>query len=153
MMKGYYYYPDKTKDFGFAGHSAGGFAYYVSKQTGGAPPEIEKDHFFVTKLLDSELNGMNSRTGLLLEMQGLFSRWPNDIAKIQCPCFLYIEQKGEVPMSHAERNQSLIPGSEVIIMKAHGHCSIMMEFEKIVGGLLENKSVQCSFEKNMAFDK
>ena len=153
MMKGIYYYPDKTKDFGFAGHSGGGYQYYVGKETGGAPPEIEKDHFFVTKLLDSELNGTNSRIGLLLEMQGLFSRWPHDVAKIQCPCFLYIEQKGEVPLCNAERNQSLIPGSEMIVMKSHGHCSIMMEFEKIVAGLLEGKSIQCSFEKNMLFDK
>ena len=34
FMKGMYYYPDKTKDFGFAGHMAGGFKYYKSKEIG-----------------------------------------------------------------------------------------------------------------------
>ena len=31
-MKGMYYYPDKTKDFGFAGYMAGGFKYYKREQ-------------------------------------------------------------------------------------------------------------------------
>ena len=60
-FKGLYYHPDKTKDFGFTGHSSGGYSYYVGKATGGAPKEICKDHFFVSKLLDAELNGINSK--------------------------------------------------------------------------------------------
>ena len=132
-------------DFGFAGHSSGGFSYYKSKATGGAPKEMSTDHFFVTKLLDSELHGMNSITGLCLEMQGLFLPWSYDIANIKCPCFLYIEPKGEVPITHAQLNNRLIPGSELIVFPEHGHCSIMMEFEKVVLGLIKGNSVQSSF--------
>ena len=148
MMKGIYYYPDKTKDFGFAGHSSGGFSYYKSKATGGAPKEMSSDHFYVTKLLDSELHGMNTVTGLSLEMQGLFHPWSYDIANIKCPCFLYVESKGEVPITHVQLNNRLIPGSELIVFQEHGHCSIMMEFEKIVLGLVKGNSVQSSYTTN-----
>ena len=41
--------PWKTKDFGLAGHSQGGISI-LSKETGGAPKEMQKA-FFVTKIL------------------------------------------------------------------------------------------------------
>ena len=47
FMKGMYYYPDKTKDFGFAGHMAGGFKYYKSNETGGAPEAMDRDYFLL----------------------------------------------------------------------------------------------------------
>ena len=146
FMKNVYYYPDKSKDFGFTGHMAGGYSYYKGKATGGAPKCMEKDHFFVTKLLDSELNGANSKCALLYEMQGLFLPWSFDVAKIQCPCFLYHETDGEVPMVMAEQNKMLIAGSELIVWPQHGHCSIAMEFENIVVGLVEGKSVESRYD-------
>jgi len=144
-MKGMYYHPDKTKDFGFAGHMSGGFKYYKSKETGGAPDAIEQDHFFVTKLLDAELHGSNTKYSLLYEMQGLYRPWSFDVGKLQCPCFLYHGQKEEVPLSNAKRNHELINGSELIVMHEHGHCSIMMEFENIVAGLVDGRGVQGSY--------
>ena len=53
--------------------------------------------------------------------------------------------KEEVPLSNAKRNQKLINASELIIMEGHGHCSIIMEFEKIVAGLVEGRAVQSSY--------
>ena len=150
FMSGYYYYPDKTKDFGFSGHSAGGYSYYKGAATGGAPKAMESDHFFVTKLLDSELQGANSKAGLLYEMTSLFGGgvpggpWSYDVASITCPCTLYNEAKGEVPLVMAERNHKLIKGSELVVWAQHGHCSIMMEFENIVGALLQGKAYPTS---------
>lgn len=142
MMAGYYYNPDKTKDFGFAGHSAGGYAYYKGKATGGAPKAMESDHFFVSKLLDAELWGANSRLAMINEMQGIYSHdgWSYDIANVKCPSFLYVEVKGEVPESYMELNQRLIPGSELTKWEAHGHCSIVMEFAGIAAALVQGKS-------------
>ena len=142
MYKNVYYYKDKKKDFGFTGHSAGGYKYYISKETGGAPKEMRKDHFFVTKFLDSELHGSNSKMGLLYEMMGVFQEWSFDIAKIQCPTFIYNGIKEEIPLSHAKMLNKLIPNSELVVFQEHGHCSIVMEFENIVGGLLQGKSVE-----------
>ena len=142
MMSGCYYYPDKTKDFGFAGHSAGGYGYYKSKATGGAPKAMESDHYFVSKMLDAELNGANSKNGLVHEMAGVYSNkpWSYDIANIKCKTFLYVESEGEVPQSYMELNQRLIPGSELLVWEAHGHVSIAMEFAGIVVALVQGKS-------------
>ena len=106
---------------------------------------MQKDHFFVTKLLDSELHGSNSKTGLLYEFMGLFDEWPFDIAKIQCPTFVYNGIKEETPLSHAKMLNKLVPNSELVVFQEHGHCSIMMEFEKIVGGLIRGNSVEGSY--------
>ena len=137
--------PDKTKDFGLAGHSLGGYKYYISKETGGAPKEMQKDLFFVTKILDSELHGSNSKMGLLYEMMGLFGEWSFDLAAIKCPTFIYNGEKEETPLPHAKMFNKLIPNSELIIFPEHGHVSEMMEFEKIVVGLVQGKSVESSY--------
>ena len=96
MTVGVYYYPDKTKDFGFAGHSSGGYKYYKSKMTGGAPKAMESDHFFISKLLDAELNGANSYHASMYEFAGQFAAWDYDCANIKCPCFIYGGPKEEV---------------------------------------------------------
>ena len=144
-LKSVYWYQDKTKDFGFAGHSYGGYKFYISKETGGAPKEMQKDHFFVTKLLDSELHGSNSKMGLLYEMMGLFQEWSFDIAAIKCPTFIYNGIKEETPLSQAQMLNRVIPNSELVVFQEHGHCSIMMEFEKIVAGLIQGKAVEGSY--------
>ena len=50
-----------------------------------------------------------------------------------------------MPLSNAKRNQKLINASELIVMGGHGHCSIMMEFEKIAAGLVEGRAAQSSY--------
>jgi pimeloyl-ACP methyl ester carboxylesterase len=144
-MKNMYHHPDKTKDFGFAGHSTGGFKYYHSKATGGAPKEMWSDHFFVTRCLDAEMHGSNGTWQLLFELQGIFRKWSYDCSKITCPTFIYHGPKEEVPLAMAKQTQKIVPGSELVVMEEHGHCSIMMEFENIVAGLVEGKSVQSSY--------
>lgn len=140
-MVGFYYHPDKTKDFGFTGHSTGGYSYYIGKATGGAPKAMQSDHFFVSKMLDAELNGANTKRGLVNEMHGVYSHlgWSYDITKIQCPTFLYVETEGEVPESYMELNQRLIPGSVLTKWEAHGHVSIVMEFAGIVTALVQGE--------------
>lgn len=143
MMVGSYYHPDKTADFGFAGHSNGGYSYYKCKATGGAPKAMESDHFFVTKMLDAELHGANTKMALVNEMHGIYSPqpWSYDIANIKCPSFLYVEVEGEVPESYMELNTRLIPGAaELVKWDAHGHVSIVMEFVGIVTSLVQGKS-------------
>ena len=151
MMSGVYYFPDKTKDFGFAGHSYGGYGYYKGKATGGAPLEMDSDHFFISKMLDGELHGTNTKNGLLLEMQGIFSPWSFDVADIKCPTFIYNEGQGEVHPDMARRNYELIPNSQLCIFKMHGHCSIVMECEKIIVGLVEGKLIESSYENSNPF--
>eukprot|EP00944_MAST-04C_sp_MAST-4C-sp1_P014764 g14764.t1 len=145
MTKNLYYYPDKTKDFGFAGWSYGGYKYYISKECGGAPKEMQKDLFFVTKILDSELHGSNSKMGLLYEMMGLYREWSFDVAAIKCPTFIYHGMNEEVPLPHAKMLNKLIPNSELVVFQEHGHVSEMMEFEKIVAGLVQGKAVESSY--------
>ena len=142
MMAGLYYNPDKSKDYGFAGHACGGYACYKSKAAGGAPAAMASDHWFVTKLLDAELYGSNSKRGLLYEMQGVWSHagWSYDIAAIKCPCFLYVERDGEVKESYVELNQRLIPGAELVVYEAHGHTSIAMEVAGIAAALVAGRS-------------
>ena len=60
----------------------------------------------------------------------------HDVSKIECPCFIYHGPKEEVPLSTKAK---LINASELIIMEGHGHCSIIMEFEKIAAGLVEGR--------------
>ena len=106
---------------------------------------MQKDLFFVTKILDSELHGSNSKMGLLYEMMGLFGEWSFDLAAIKCPTFIYNGEKEETPLPHAKMFNKLIPNSELIIFPEHGHVSEMMEFEKIVVGLVQGKSVESSY--------
>jgi pimeloyl-ACP methyl ester carboxylesterase len=154
MLKGLYYYPDKTKDFGFKRHKAGGYAYYKGSETGGAPKCMESDHFFISRFLDGELHGANSEWALLLEFKGLFSHdgWFYDVGEITCPCFLYNEtdsKKGEVPFVMMERNRDQISQAggkaELVIWNDHGHCSILMEFENIVHNLIRSKAASSKY--------
>jgi pimeloyl-ACP methyl ester carboxylesterase len=145
-FKNVYYHPDKTEDFGFAGHSGGGFKYYKSKTTGGAPKAMDSDLFFITRSLDAELHGSNGTWQLLYELQGISLKWSYDVSKIQCLTFIYHGPKEEVPLCQAEQNQQLIPGAELVVMHGHGHCSMMMEFERVVGALVAGKSVQSSYQ-------
>ena len=154
MMTGIYYHPDKTKDFGFDASSGGGYKYYFSKETGGAPPCIHSDHFFVSKFLDAELNGSNSKNALVLEFKGVYSRegWPYEIGDISCPTYLYGETDGttpaEVPFSFMERNTEQIKqgtggaSAELVIWNHHGHCSIVMDFENVVEHMVKGEAAK-----------
>lgn len=143
MHNGACYHKDKTKDFGFTGWEAGGYAYYIGKQTGGAPVSLKEDHFFVCACLDAELHGANCQYGMWFEMINILGvPWSYDVSKIQCPCHIYNETKGEVNIADAQHLNAIIPGSELTIWEQHGHCSIHMEFEKMVAGILEGKIVK-----------
>ena len=72
---------------------------------------MQKDLFFVTKILDSELHGSNSKMGMLYEMMGLFGEWSFDLAAIKCPTFIYNGMNEEVPLPHAKMLNKLIPNS------------------------------------------
>ena len=81
-----------------------------------------------------------------------------DIAKIQCPCFLYHDgnETGphdgrEVPLRQGRRNHELIPGSEFIAMPEHGHASLIMEFERTAVAGVQGKSVQSRFKNTNPF--
>ena len=113
--------------------------------------EMDSDHFFISKMLDGELHGTNTKNGLLLEMQGIFSPWSFDVADIKCPTFIYNEGQGEVHPDMARRNYELIPNSQLCIFKMHGHCSIVMEYEKIIVGLVEGKLIESSYENSNPF--
>ena len=54
---------------------------------------MKSDHYFVSKMLDAELNGSNSYLGMRYEMQGVWSHqgWSYDVATIKCPTFIYGE--------------------------------------------------------------
>ena len=107
---------------------------------------MESDHFFVSKFLDGELNGANSRCALLYELQGIFAPWSYDAASITCPTFLYYETDGEVAVAHGEQNQRLIANSQLVVWPQHGHCSILMEFEGIVMALVEGRAAEAKYE-------
>ena len=141
-LDGSYYYADKSKDFGFTGHACGGYSYYSGAYTGGCPKILKSDHYFVSKMLDAELNGSNSYLGMRYEMQGVWSHqgWSYDVATIKCPTFIYGEIDGEVPVTFHELTHKLIPGSELVLWKAHGHASIAMESAGIFTALVQNKS-------------
>ena len=143
LMDGTYYHPDKSKDFGFAGGGGfGGFKYYIGKETGGCPNAMLSDHYFVSKILDAELHGSNTSSGMLHEMRGVWSHdgWSYDITRIKCPTFVYGELDGEVPTLMHKLTHKLIPGSELILWQAHGHLSIAMEVGGIFAALVQGKS-------------
>merc|ERR1711871_250530 len=134
MMGGMFYYPDKSKDFGFAGD--GGYGYYIHKACGGCPTAMLSDHYFVSKMLDAQLHGSNTYNGMVNEMRGVFSSWSYDITTIKCPTFVYGEIDGEVPTVMHEQTHKLIPGSELVLWQAHGHASIAMESGGIFAALV-----------------
>ena len=54
------YHADKTKDYGMAGRHA----YFQSKEEGGSKEVVaalDKDQFWVTKMMDSHLHGNNTK--------------------------------------------------------------------------------------------
>ena len=66
--------------------------------------------------------------------------WSYDVATIKCPTFIYGEIDGEVPVTFHELTHKLIPESELVLWKAHGHASIAMESAGIFTALVQNKS-------------
>ena len=143
-FKNMWYHKDKSKDFGFAGHKTGGYKFYISKALGGAPEKNNTDHFFVSQCLDAELHGCNSPWSTWYFFSQIYeAAWPFDVADIKCRCHIYQES---INQAMALQNHELIAGSEMTLWDQHGHLSIIMEFEKIVLGLVEGKIVKEGFQ-------
>merc|ERR1712196_239489 len=77
-----------------------------------------------------------------------------------CPTFVYGEIDGEVPTVMHEQTHKLIPGSELVLWKAHGHVSIAMESGGIFAALVQGKSfpgdygaMECSVKKPLKGQK
>ena len=140
-LSGKMYHEDRTKDFGFID------AYKDWKGFSGGSPEacaaMDKDPFFVSKMLDSVLEGFNSKMSFYYKLQRLLAPFTYDPANIKCKAYIYHgELDGEVKLSQAELNHKLIPESELIVKKGHGHYTIALALEMIALAIVEGKSTQ-----------
>ena len=112
IMKGMYYYLTRQRLW-FPGHMAGGFKYYKSKETGGAP-EAGSRPFFVTELLDAELL---SNTKIHCSMRcKVYTEWSYDVSKIECLASFITGRRRRCPYLCKEKPK-LINASELIIME------------------------------------
>ena len=140
-ISGMQYHEDRTKDFGFID------AYKDWKGFSGGSPEacaaMDKDPFFVSKMLDSVLEGSNSKMSFYYELQRFLTPFTYDPANIKCKTYIYHgELDGEAKLSQAELHHKLIPESELIVKKGHGHVTIALAFEIIALAIVEGKSTQ-----------
>jgi pimeloyl-ACP methyl ester carboxylesterase len=153
-MKGSKYHPDQSKDPGFVGRAprADGdegsyyafMNYFYSDLTCEA---IKTDRFWVSKMLEAEMIGVNGKWGTWYTAKALMGTvWPYNLADIKCRCHLYCERFGDCPAPYTERNHSLIPGSEMVVFDQHNHVSIAMEFEKMLHGIMRGEIVKEGFK-------
>jgi pimeloyl-ACP methyl ester carboxylesterase len=131
---------DKTKDYGMAAK----YKMYRDKNVGGNEKtwkEMDKDTFYVTKMLDSHLHGANLPTTFLYEAMRMGDNWEYDPATIKCPTHIY-NGRDEVTHVHcAELYHKLIPDSKLTVFEDHGHFYIGVEAEKIIKALLNGEIV------------
>ena len=109
-ISGMQYHEDRTKDFGFAD------AYKDWKGFSGGSPEacaaMDKDPFFVSKMLDSVLEGNNSKMSFYYELQRLLTPFTYDPANIKCKAYIYHgELDGEAKLSQAEQHHTKLKDS------------------------------------------
>ena len=94
-------------------------------------------------MLDSVLEGNNSKMSLYYELQRFLTPFTYDPANIKCKAYIYHgELDGEAKLSQAELHHKLIPESELIVKKGHGHVTIALAFEMIALAIVEGKSTQ-----------
>ena len=103
---------------------------------------MDKDPFFVSKNLYAVLHGCNSTATPLGDIWRLMDKWEHDCGDYKGPCFVYNGDPETVLVSNAEQNHRAIPQSELVIMKGHGHTTIMLEAPTIIKALLEGKSAE-----------
>lgn len=134
-------YPSKTKDPGFASVYKG----YQSKGCGGTEQMFErmdKDQFYISKMMDCHLHGIRSPLTALYELQTVHdpAGFSYDYKNIKCPTFVYNGKEELTPLSMAQMYHKCIPGSELIVMQEHGHASIVLESEEIILALVQGKA-------------
>jgi len=134
---------DKTKDPGMAAH----FTQLRSKECGGNETTwkvFDKDLFFVTKGMDSNLHGTNAKWTVMAEWKRMALAPEYDISTVKCPTFIYNGKEEATSLKCAEIYHSLVEGSELTIFPDHGHWGIALEAEKIIRALIQNKIVPAS---------
>jgi pimeloyl-ACP methyl ester carboxylesterase len=135
-------YPDKNKDFGFASK----YAVYRGEDVGGTERSwstMDKDSFFITRMMDSHLNGANTKGQFVWELMTVArpEGAPYDVTLIKCPVFIYQGLKEAVTLKpSAEIYGRIIPGSKIIWYDDHGHVTICMEMEKIIRALVKGEA-------------
>jgi pimeloyl-ACP methyl ester carboxylesterase len=140
------YCEDKTKDYGMAGQ----YSMYKTADIGGdkrAWDAMDKDPFFVTKMLDGKLFGNNTKKNMLWEWQTMFRKegFPYDPKKVKCPTFIYNGKKEATHIANAQVYNRLIEGSQLTIFDEHGHLDIGMMYEKIIPALVKGELVKPNY--------
>ena len=138
---------DKSKDYGMAAK----YNVYKTKEVGGDKRSwdaMDKDPFFVTKMLDSNLHGALSPKTYVWEFGGFLARLEGpfyDIAQVRCPTFIYNGRDEASALMNAQLYHRLIEGSTLTIFDEHGHVSIGLEMQKIILALVQGKSVPANY--------
>jgi pimeloyl-ACP methyl ester carboxylesterase len=137
-------HPDTTKDFGFAAK----YAQYRGIHVGGTERSwstMDKDTFFITKMMDSNLHGANRKNQFVWELMRAASPEgsPYDLEAVKCPTFIYQGRKEAVnPGAAAEVYHRVIKGSKLIWFDDHGHVTVCMEAEKIIRALVKLEAAE-----------
>ena len=105
---------------------------------------MDSNPYFVCSSLDARLYGGNCKNYGVVEQIRIFGKqgWGFDPAAIKCPTFIYQGEKdAETPVAAAEHLHSIIAGSELIVMPAIGHVTIMLKAEAIILALVQKKAI------------
>jgi pimeloyl-ACP methyl ester carboxylesterase len=144
---------DKTKDFGMAAW----YEYYNTSTGNGAGGTLEKpegsggskemfalmnkDLFWVSKMMDSHLYGHNTPMNFYNTAAILTAKYDLDTATVKCPTFLYHGKlDGEAWFRAAEQNHKLIAGSELLMHEGHGHMTVFLWQEQMILALVKGEA-------------
>ena len=135
------YFADKTKDPGFKA-SYGRMQQSACGGTVQAWERMDKDPFLMTKLCDGPLHGCNQPLTARHELQCLHAPagFTYDPKSIKCQTFIYNGEKEFTALSHGQWYNKVIPGSQLIASKEHGHASIVLEVYEILLALVQGKA-------------
>ena len=111
----------------------------------GACAAVDKDHFFVTKIMHSYFSWHAGGT-VSADFGRTFAQpWPYDHASIKCKTFVYNGENEQIKRAWAEQHTRAIPRSKLILFPEHGHATIMMEIPRILAALVRGQSCKSRY--------